>query len=259
MILRIALQSIHELFHKKTFIVGVLGVLATISMAQLFIYLSPGDEQAFLTDFTYNAAKFICSIFIIYFSSDLFLKDREQNTQYFYFVNPVQDFYLVFGRFLGMIGFIFVYLLIVYFILQLFIFVFMSVSDLQIFYLFWTLFVQSVLLSSFGVLGACLFSKGTNALFILTVQLLSHFSETIHHMFIDHVEASWAQVSADIIKRIIPDFQSFDVLTMVVIKYPIPLAQLSKYTGYCFAYSLVLLAISFLSFRWFFRWSERVK
>ena len=284
MIFYIAKHTVNELLHKKSFFLGILVALVCMVLAQSFVYLSPNAEQQFLTDFTFNAIKLVASIFMIFAVSDLFLKERLNKTQYFYFVNPVSDGKMILGKYFGVLFVLAILIFSVCFILYIFMIFIISKSNLQIWGLFFILWSQLMVLTCYGVLGSTIFSRGTNALFVFTIQLLSYFSKTIHHMITDHLDFAWLKdiswikyfmdiacqtipdfiVNSNIYQYIIknplslifPNFQSFDPLPLFVLGYPLDSKLLCQHFSIYITYVVVILFISLLFFKKFVRWNE---
>ncbi len=252
----VASSVLKESFYRKSFFISLGLVLLCMVVVNFFIYISPKSEKAFLVDFTFQAIRFIASIYLIFMVSDVFYKEKQNHTLYFYFVNPVQDAAIVCGKYLG-IAFVLAMLI---FSTSITLFGFMAITlhefNFEVFSIFLVLWARVSFLAACGILGGTIYSRATNALFVISMDMLCHFSGTIHHMIEDHVQIVWVKTALDACFRFVPDFQEFNPLELFVVDFSIPIMDVFKTVGLIFAYGSGLLIISVFFFKRTMRWNE---
>ncbi|MBI1883637.1 MAG: ABC transporter permease subunit [Chlamydiae bacterium] len=234
----IAVQTLKEDLRRKTIFILFLFPPILSYAATVFTSFMPGSEKEFLTDIALSSVSLFTLLMTAFMTSDLFLKEVDRGTLYFFTSNPVQVSALILGKWLGC------FLILILATLG------MSIFMLILFYLkfhfFYSDFLKASLLllgqmsilTAMGVWGSTFLSKFTNLSSLLLIYTLGHLGDYAEYFKVhqDHGVGLFKWLL-----RWIPDFSKFEFRNWLILGVHLNILSLAKAYLYAFFFSGLLL------------------
>jgi ABC-type transport system involved in multi-copper enzyme maturation permease subunit len=175
-------HQLYEEFCRKSLYLFFVLPLVCIYASTLFTSFTPGSEQALMIDVSLSSISFFMMIITAIIVSDFFVKEEYQGTLYFYTTNPVRSSALVFGKTFGILVFVFLEILIIVFFTCVLFYVNFGRFNPGFIKAAILLMGEMMILLGYGVLGAAMFSKFINLVFVMMIYTTGHLASDFEHL-----------------------------------------------------------------------------
>lgn len=245
--LAIGNNTFREAVRKKALNVLLIFALVIIVSSVLFMYLSPGEEIKIIKDMGLGSIVFFGMLIAVFGASSLIPNEIENKTISTVITKPVRKAEFVLGKFLGVVIVIFIALVIMSIVFLSLVYLKEDRWDIEIIKALILTFFELVVVASITICVSTIASSLFNATFGIFMYIVGHLTPRLDHM-IEHTESVAVKIIMTILKTILPNFENFNMRSLIVTGGHISDEYLFKVITYGLIYTFITMLIAFLLF-----------
>lgn len=243
----IARNTIQEAIRRKILNIILIFGMVSIGASKFFSYLSPGEENKFIMDFSMGSILFFGMLISIFLGASLIPDEIERKTIFTILSKPVDRLEFIMGKFIGTIITVFLNtllmgltFLIVYFVKQHTI----QPNAIKAIVL---IFFELMVLSSLTIALSVIFSSSFNIVFSFFLYFIGQASGSFEHLQ-EHADSPVVASVLKVTYLIVPHLDDFDVRQALIMDNPVTAFYMGKVILYAFMYMAVAVLLGYLFF-----------